>query len=150
MKGVLVLEDWINEAKMEELEKDWSVQPGDVRSRVDLAEWLLYAMREILVEDESLRRMDPGQHGALVDFVSELHRRVRHGCKADLLGLVSIRGVGRTRAREMADLLGVESAADVAVLTERDRDRLADLRGWSPRLVDNIVEAATRSARRQG
>jgi len=149
MKGVLVLEDWINEARMEDLEKNWSVQPGDVRSRVDLAEWLLYAMREILVEDESLRRMDPGQHGALVDFVSELHRRVRHGCKADLLGLVSVRGVGRTRAREMVDLLGVESAADVAALTERDRDRLADLRGWSPRLVENVVEAAARSARRQ-
>ena len=59
MKGVLVLEDWINESRMEDLEKNWSVQPGDVRSRVDLAEWLLFAMREILVEDDELRRMDP-------------------------------------------------------------------------------------------
>ncbi len=150
MKGILVLEDWINEAKMEELEKNWSVQPGDVRSRVDLAEWLLYAMREILADDEELRRLDPGQHKALIEFVNELHRRVRYGCKADLLGLVSIRGVGRTRAREMADLLGVESAADVASLTEKDQDKLADLRGWSPRLVENIVSAASRSARRQG
>jgi len=149
MKGVLVLEDWINESRMEDLEKNWSVQPGDVRSRVDLAEWLLFAMREILVEDDGLRRMDPIQHKALIEFVGEIHRRVRHGCRADLLGLVSIRGVGRTRAREMVNLLSVENAADVAVLTEKDRDRLADLRGWSPRLVDNVVEAAARSARRR-
>jgi len=149
MKGVLVLEDWINEARMEDLENNWNVQPGDVRSRVDLAEWLLYAMREILNDDDELRRLDPSQHKVLVDLVSELHRRISHGCKSDLLGLVSIRGIGRTRAREMVDLLGVENASDVAALTERDRDKLASLRGWSIRLVDNLVEAASRPTRRQ-
>ena len=49
----------------------------------------------------------------------------------------------------MVDLLGVENASDVAALTERDRDKLASLRGWSIRLVDNLVEAASRSSRRQ-
>ncbi|MCS5532441.1 MAG: DEAD/DEAH box helicase [Candidatus Poseidoniales archaeon] len=150
MKGVLVLEDWIDEASFENLEKNWNVQPGDVRSRVDLAEWLLYAMREILNDDEELRQLDSSQHKVLVEFVNELHRRVRNGCKAELLGLVSIRGIGRIRAREMADLLGVENASDVASLTERDRENLASLRGWSIRLVDNLVEAAARSVRRQG
>ena len=149
MKGVLVLEDWINESKMEDLENNWNVQPGDVRSRVDLAEWLLYAIREILNDDDELRQLDPSQHKVLVDLVSELHRRISHGCKSDLLGLVSIRGIGRIRAREMVDLLGVENASDVAALTERDRDKLASLRGWSIRLVDNLVEAASRSSRRQ-
>ena len=149
MKGVLVLEDWINEAKMEDLEKNWNVQPGDVRSRVDLAEWLLFSMREILNDDEELKRLDPSQHKLLVEFVGELHRRVRHGCKADLIGLVTIRGIGRTRAREMTDLLGVENAKDVASLTENDREKLANLRGWSMRLVDNLVEAAASVTRRQ-
>ena len=82
--------------------------------------------------------------------IRDRHRRVRNGCKAELLGLVSIRGIGRIRAREMADLLGVENASDVASLTERDRENLASLRGWSIRLVDNLVEAAARSVRRQG
>jgi len=150
MKGVLVLEDWINEARMEDLENNWNVQPGDVRSRVDLAEWLLYAMREILNDDEELRQLGPSEHKVLVDLVSELHNRVRHGCKSDLLGLVSIRGIGRTRAREMVTLLGVENAVDVASLTEKDRENLASQRGWSIRLVDNLVEAAARSIRRLG
>ena len=49
----------------------------------------------------------------------------------------------------MVDLLGVENASDVAALTERDRDKLASLRGWSIRLVDNLLEAASRPTRRQ-
>jgi helicase len=149
MKGVLVLQEWIEETKMEDLENRWNVQPGDLRSRVDLAEWLLFAMREILSEDEELRNIDPEGHRDLVDAVSELHRRVRYGCKTELLGLVTIRGVGRTRAREMMKLLGVETALDVASLTEKDSSKLADLRGWSPKLVSNIVAEASRVSRRR-
>ena len=149
MKGVLVLQEWIEETKMEDLENRWNVQPGDLRSRVDLAEWLLFAMREILSEDEELRNIDPEGHRDLVDDVSELHRRVRYGCKTELLGLVTIRGVGRTRAREMMKLLGVETALDVASLTEKDSSKLADLRGWSPKLVSNIVAEASRVSRRR-
>ena len=64
-EGVLVLEDWINEAKMEDLENNWNVQPGDVRSRVDLTEWL-YAMREILNDDDELRKLIPHNFEILV------------------------------------------------------------------------------------
>ena len=110
----------------------------------------MYKRQEILNDDDELRQLDPSQHKVLVDLVSELHRRVRHGCKSDLLGLVSIRGIGRKRAREMVALLGVENAADIASLTEKDRENLASQRGWSIRLVDNLVEAASRSIRRLG
>jgi len=149
MKGVLVLQEWIEETKMEDFENRWNVQPGDLRSRVDLAEWLLFAMREILSDDEELRNIDTKGHRDLVDAVSELHRRVRYGCKTELLGLVTIRSVGRTRAREMVELLGVDNSLDVASLTEKDCSKLADLRGWSPKLVNNIVTEATRVSRRR-
>ena len=148
MKGALVVQSWMNEYSLESIEDDWGVQPGDLRSRVELLEWLLYAMRRILSEDEELARMDRGAHKILFDSVDEVHRRVRYGCKADILGLVSIRGVGRVRAREMSDTLDVCSASDVSLITEKDRSRLSDLRGWSSKLVDNIVEAATKTVRR--
>ncbi len=144
MKGVLVLQEWINEKSMEEIENEWNVQPGDLRSRVDLAEWLLFAMREILSEDIGLQSLQPQGHRELLEAISELHRRVRNGCKTDLLGLVTIRGIGRIRAREMVSILGVENASDVSLLTENDRNKLADLRGWSPKLVENIVNEAKR------
>jgi len=44
----------------------------------------------------------------------------------------------------MVSILGVENASDVSLLTENDRNKLADLRGWSPKLVENIVNEAKR------
>ncbi len=145
MKGALVVQSWMEEESHESIEEKWGVQPGDLRSRVELIEWLLFSMRRILSEDDELARMDRNAHKTLYESIDEVHRRVRFGCRADILGLVAIKGVGRVRAREMADTLGVSSASDVSLLTERDRARLADLRGWSPRLVDNLVTSAKRA-----
>ena len=148
MKGVLVLQSWSEEYRIDQIEEEWGVQPGDLRGRVEIAEWLLYATRRILAEDEDLTTMDRVSHRTLVEAVDEIHRRVRYGCKTDLLGLVALRGVGRTRARQMVDLLGVSNAADIAELTERDMQRLSDLRGWSPRLVEGIMNTASHAVKR--
>ncbi len=125
------------------------VQAGDLRSRVELIEWLLYAMRRILSEDDELARLDRGAHKTLYHSIDEVHRRVRYGCKADILGLVAIRGVGRVRAREMSDTLGVSNASDLSAITERDKSRLSDLRGWSPKLVDKLVDSASKAVRKR-
>ncbi len=149
MKGVLVLQSWTEEFRIDQIEEEWGVQPGDLRGRVEIAEWLLYATRRILAEDEDLASADKSSHRTLVEAVDEIHRRVRYGCKTDLLGLVALRGVGRTRARQMVDLLGVSNASDLAELTERDMQKLSDLRGWSPRLVEGIVSTASQAVRRR-
>ena len=148
MKGALVVQSWMEEASMDSIEEEWGVQPGDLRSRVELMEWLLFAMRRILSEDQYLANIERDAHKTLYDSIDEVHRRVRYGCKADILGLVSIKGVGRVRAREMAETLGVSTVMDVSEITERDKARLSDLRGWSPKLVDNLVRLAGKSVRR--
>ena len=61
-----------------------------------------------------------------------------------MLSLVSIKGIGRIRARELEKTLGVLSANDIVELTERDREKLADLRGWSPKLVNRLIKSAKR------
>ena len=104
-------------------------------------------MRRILAEDDEFSNLNKGAHKTLYDSIDEVHRRVRYGCKSDILGLVAIKGVGRVRAREMADTLGVSDASDVSMLTERDKVRLSDLRGWSPKMVENIVSLASRSTK---
>ena len=148
MKGALVVQSWMEEASLDSIEEEWGVQPGDLRSRVELMEWLLFAMRRILSEDQNLANFERDAHKILYDSIDEVHRRVRFGCKADILGLVSIKGIGRVRAREMAETLGVSTALDVSEITERDMARLSDLRGWSPKLVDNLVRSAGKSVRR--
>jgi helicase len=105
-------------------------------------------MKRILTEDKTLFTKDNNSHEALIEAIDETHGRVRHGCKADLLDLVSIRNVGRKRARQMVNHLGVSNVNDVASLTDRDMQKLANLRGWSPRLVENLVSSASRSTRR--
>ena len=148
MKGALVVQSWMEEASLDSIEEEWGVQPGDLRSRVELMEWLLFAMRRILSEDQYLANIERDAHKTLYDSIDEVHRRVRYGCKPDILGLVSIKGVGRVRAREMAETLGVSTVMDVSEITERDKARLSDLRGWSPKLVDNLVRLAGKSVRR--
>ena len=148
MKGALVVNSWMDEDSLDSIENDWGVQAGDLRSRVELIEWLLYAMRRILSEDEDLGMMDRSAHKILYESIDEVHRRVRYGCKADILGLVAIRGVGRVRAREMSDTLGVNDASDLSAITERDKSKLSDLRGWSPKLVDKLVDSANKAVRR--
>ena len=149
MKGALVVQSWMEEDSLDKIEEEWGVQPGDLRSRVELMEWLLFAMRRILSEDETLARTNQSAHKTLFESIEEIHRRVRYGCKSDILGLVSIKGIGRVRAREMSETLGVTSALDVTEITERDRSRLSDLRGWSPKLIDNLVDSARKAVRRE-
>jgi helicase len=148
MKGVLVLQSWIEELSISDLEEEWNVQPGDLRSRVDLAEWLLYSTRTILMDDIELKNMDKNSHRVLFEAVDEIHRRVRYGCKSDLLALISLKGIGRVRAREMVSLLGVTNVNDIASLTENDKMKLSGLRGWSTKLVNNTVNNALRIAKR--
>ena len=48
MKGALVAESWMEEESIMAIEDDWSVQPGDLRSRIELMEWLLFSMKRII------------------------------------------------------------------------------------------------------
>ena len=118
------------------------MQPGDLRSRTELAEWILYAVRRILVEDEDFKIMNEQAHNILIRSIDEIHKRVKYGCKSDLLGLVALRGIGRSRAREMVDTLGIMNIKDVILLTDNDKYKLSDLRGWSEKLVENIIISA--------
>ncbi|HLE97971.1 MAG TPA: DEAD/DEAH box helicase, partial [Candidatus Thermoplasmatota archaeon] len=90
-KTAFLLEDWIEEVHEDDLFKKYGAYPGDVRSKVDAAEWLLYATQEIA---RLLKR--PVQRD-----LARLTTRVHHGAKAELLALLAFRGVGRWRARQL-------------------------------------------------
>jgi ribosomal protein S13 len=57
--------------------------------------------------------------------------------------LVSIRGVGRSRARDMIEKLSLESVSDVASMTDSDINKLSTLQGWSVKLATNIRKEAS-------
>ena len=141
IKALCVLEEWMEEKTLREIEEEFDSQPGDVRTRVELAEWLLYSARRMLVSYDDVLEEASEATSIVSEYISEIQKRIRYGCKSDILGLVGIRNVGRVRAREMKRY-GLETIYDVSEMGPRDRSKLEALRGWSPKLVENIITNA--------
>ncbi|MFW6447986.1 MAG: ATP-dependent DNA helicase [Halobacteriota archaeon] len=102
LKTATMLEDWASELSEDRLAERYRIGPGDLRSKVATAEWLLSAAERIaeLVAE-----------GA-VPAVRRARKRVEHGIAAELIPLCDIRGVGRIRARRLYDA-GIETPADL-------------------------------------
>ncbi|MDD5555902.1 MAG: DEAD/DEAH box helicase, partial [bacterium] len=95
LKGIRtagMLGDWIDEAREEEICDRYGIGPGDVRRFVENADWLVYAAGRLA----SALRIE-GVQPALRD----LRRRVLYGIREELLDLVSLKGIGRVRARHL-------------------------------------------------
>ena len=69
----------------------YNVGPGDIHNIVEMTQWLLHATREFA----RMYNFD------CVSDISDLLMRVQYGCKKELLNLVSLKGIGRIRARSL-------------------------------------------------
>ena len=147
IKSAWMIEEWTEETTLRELEKTLDVLPGDVHHRVDLMGWLLSGAQHIVLTDDVFAEEHMGLVSQLVQQVSVLQQRVRHGCKADLLQLVNIRHVGRQRARDLAGL-GLREPSDVMDMSATVRQKVLSLRGWGPLLLDNIEAEIERVLKR--
>jgi helicase len=109
--------------------------------------WLLAGAQQVLLTDDVFAEDHLPIVGDLVQQISVLQQRVRHGCKADLLQLVNIRHVGRQRARELA-ALGLREPKDVLGMLAKQRQQLLAKRGWGPVLLDKIYNEIERVIKR--
>ena len=130
---------WMEEFDLRVIEKKLGVSPGDIYYRIDLSTWLLFASRELLRIDDVFA----GHHQQTIDELSKeldlLRQRIRSGCKADLLDLVSLKGVGRARARTLASM-GVRQPSQLLGMSKNQVSKLKSLRGWGPKIVENLIE----------
>ncbi|MEE2759231.1 MAG: DEAD/DEAH box helicase [Candidatus Thermoplasmatota archaeon] len=143
-KSAWTLNQWIDESTLREIESELGVAPGDLRVRVDHADWLMNAARQICVNDEEKDPLLVDADVDLAQIIDIMRRRIPNGCKEDLLALISIRGVGRVRARTLANH-GYRTPLEICRITKNAAQKLADERGWSPLLVQNIMQAAERA-----
>ncbi len=130
LKTAAVLHDWTQERDEERIAEEHNVAPGDVRTRVERADWLLYAA-------ESLADLVESPHAGVV---RETRLRVQHGVDDELLDLVRVRGVGRVRARRLYEA-GIESRDD---LRDANPDRVARLLG--PKTAERVLSEVGRDA----
>lgn len=109
LKVALLIGDWIEEKDEDTITDDMGIGPGDIRSKIDMVDWIIYAMSEIayMFNPPAIRRIRP------------LMTRVRYGVKEELIDLVAFRGVGRNRARILYDR-GIRSRSDVAAIDEQE------------------------------
>ncbi|MEZ3116180.1 ATP-dependent DNA helicase [Halobaculum sp. MBLA0147] len=128
LKTAKLLEDWASELDEDRITERYGVGPGDIRGKVDTAEWLLGAAEQLATE------LDLGVTLA----VREAKRRVADGVREELLDLTGVRGVGRVRARKLYEA-GVETRAD---LREVDKSivlgALDGRRKTAERVLENV------------
>jgi helicase len=130
LKTAKLLEDWASELDEDRITERYGVGPGDIRGKVDTAEWLLGAAEQLATE------LDLGVSLA----VREAKRRVADGVREELLELTGVRGVGRVRARKLYEA-GVETRAD---LRDADKSVILGALDGRRRTAESIVENAGR------
>jgi len=127
IKTAKLLHDWISETNENDIAKSFGIGPGDIRNKVELAEWLMHGTARLA----GLFNPDA------MDDAIELRTRLRYGIKPELLELVKLRGIGRARARALHDR-GIRTVED---LRTTSYDRLKQ--------IPTIGEAMARSIKDQ-
>lgn len=118
VKTALLINDWMEEVEENDIVERYNVGPGDIRNRVDTAEWLVYSMREIARLFGS----------PMTEDLNHMVLRVKNGIKEELVPLVKLKGIGRKRARvlfnsgfknvEAIRLASLKDIADIPLMGE--------------------------------
>ena len=123
----MILNAWIEETSEEQLLEKFRVQPGDLYRIVENGKWLLHATQELA---ELLKEKE------ILPLIHELNERVSKGIKKELLPIVKLEGIGRTRGRIIFNA-GYKSIEDIKRATI---DELTNLPTIGPRLAKKIKE----------
>ena len=91
LKTASLVENWIDEISEDGIVNKFNVGPGDIHNIVEMVQWLLHAAREFA----RMYNFD------CVSDISDLLLRVQNGCKKELLNLISLKNIGRVRARSL-------------------------------------------------
>lgn len=92
LKTAFMLEHWVDEKDEVWMFEQYNCRPGELRSKLDTADWLLYACHELA------RLM---QYQPVLKEIVKARLRLRYGVKEELLPLVRLENIGRVRARKL-------------------------------------------------
>ena len=91
VKTVWMLMHWMDEVKEDMICDFFNIGPGDIHRFVETAEWMLYA----IIELSKVLKIPSSQK------ISDLRTQLRYGIRSELIDLVKLKGIGRTRARNL-------------------------------------------------
>jgi len=92
LKLAWMLMAWAEETGEDALFENFGVTPGELRARLEIADWLFYSMQEL---GHLLNMFE------MLKDVRKARLRIKYGIKEELLPLVKLKGIGRARARKL-------------------------------------------------
>jgi helicase len=104
LKTAFFFNEWINEADEEYLLERYDIRPGEIKVKLDIADWLLYACEELA----KVLGVDKKE----IHEISKLRIRIKYGVKEELLTLLKLRNIGRIRARKLV-MQGIKDLRDI-------------------------------------
>jgi helicase len=108
--------EWLDEKDEEYLLEKYDVRPGELRAKLERADWLLYSSEEL----SKLLKMH-----VLVKDLAKLRFRLKYGAKEELIPLLHLKNIGRIRARKMFD----NRIRDISDVKKADLTTLSQLLG---------------------
>ncbi|NOX71509.1 MAG: DEAD/DEAH box helicase [Candidatus Micrarchaeota archaeon] len=117
VKTAMLIGSWMEESGEDAILDSFNVTPGELRARLDNADWLSYALSELcMILDKK----------NILKEVRKIRLRMKYGIKEELLPLVQIKGIGRVRAR-MLYTSGIRTIDDLKKMPyERLRKMLGE------------------------
>ena len=103
VKTAIVFDEWINEEDENNILEKYNVRPGELRGKIELADWMLYATEEIARLSKQME---------IISDIKKLRIRLRYGVKEELITLLRLDGIGRVRARKLYSN-GIRNIADI-------------------------------------
>lgn len=118
IKTAFMFLDWISEKSEEELLEKYNIRPGELKIKLDNADWLFYAAEEI----GRIIKVQP-----LLKELAKTRFRLKYGVREELITLLKLKGIGRVRARSLfrnklrtiADVKKVDIAKLVQILGKK-------------------------------
>lgn len=124
-RNAYIFFEWMNEIDDDGIFNKYNMPPGTMRTKLNVADWLLYACSEIA-------RLT--QREKIIPMTNVLRKRLKYGVKMELLPLVRIRNIGRVRARNLYNA-GIKGVEDVK---KAPKEKLAGLIG--KKTTEKILE----------
>ncbi|MBN2457610.1 hypothetical protein JXB31_00590 [Candidatus Woesearchaeota archaeon] len=92
VKTAMLFEDWTNEKTEDVLLEEYDIRPGELKAKLDIADWLTYSsieLAKILGYKEVSKEL------------AKIRTRLKYGVKEELLALLKLKNIGRARARKL-------------------------------------------------
>jgi helicase len=114
VKSTLMFQGWIDEQTEDQILVKFRVAPGELWTRLNNADWLLYASQEIALLLG---------YKKLLNDLRKTRVRMKYGVKEELIPLVRLEQIGRIRARRLYNT-GLKTISDLKKIPLSSLERI--------------------------